>query len=139
MERMTHQDQPQISLVITSYSIHYTKLYDEVLNNTTEDNKEELEAILDVDSVLKAIAINTVMGNYDSYNGSKAHNYYLLYSDGKFSYIRITSYNVCYTKLLRSVSDCSVASVVGTVPMNSPRLSRITSYNVCYTKLLRIF
>ncbi len=59
----------------------------EVLNNTTEDNKEELEAILDVDSVLKAIAINTVMGNYDSYNGSKAHNYYLLYSDGKFSYI----------------------------------------------------
>ena len=59
----------------------------EVLNNTTEDNKEELEAILDVDSVLKAVAVNTVMGNYDSYSGSKAHNYYLLYADGKFTYI----------------------------------------------------
>ncbi len=58
-----------------------------VLNSTTEDNKDELEEILDIDSVLKAIAANTVMGNYDSYSGSKAHNYYLLYSDGKFTYL----------------------------------------------------
>ena len=35
----------------------------------------------------RAIAVNTVMGNYDSYSGSKAHNYYLLYEYGKFSYI----------------------------------------------------
>ncbi len=46
-----------------------------------------LEEILDVDSVLKSIAINTVMGNYDSYNGSKAHNYYLLEQNGRFTYI----------------------------------------------------
>ena len=58
-----------------------------VLNNTTAENKEQLESILDIDSVLKAIAINTVTGNYDSYSGSKAHNYYLLYSEGKFSYL----------------------------------------------------
>ena len=44
---------------------------------------------------------------------------------------RITSYNVCYTKLLRRV-------------LRTPELlenkyffHRITSYNVCYTKLLR--
>lgn len=59
----------------------------EVLNNTNSDNKSELEAIFDVDSALKAWAINTVLGNYDSYSGSKAHNYYLLYENGKFSYI----------------------------------------------------
>jgi len=58
-----------------------------VLNNTTSENKDELESTLDINSVLKAIAVNTVMGNYDSYSGSKAHNYYLMYSDGKFSYI----------------------------------------------------
>lgn len=58
-----------------------------VLNNTTEENKADLESILDVNSALKAWAINTVMGNYDSYSGSKAHNYYLLYTGGKFSYI----------------------------------------------------
>jgi hypothetical protein len=58
-----------------------------VLNNTTDDNKSELEEILDIDSVLKNIALNTVMGNYDSYNGSKAHNYYLFYRDGQFEYL----------------------------------------------------
>lgn len=58
-----------------------------VLNNSTGANKDELESILNVDSALKAWAINTVMGNYDSYSGSKAHNYYLLYSKGKFTYL----------------------------------------------------
>ncbi len=58
-----------------------------VLSDTTGENKEALEAILDVDSVLKAAAVNTVMGNYDSYSGSKAHNYYLLYTDGIFTYV----------------------------------------------------
>ena len=41
--------------------------------------------------------------------------------------LRITSYNVCYTKLLR---DCSTFHELVVK-------SRITSYNVCYTKLLR--
>lgn len=58
-----------------------------ILNDTTSENKDKLEKILDIDSVLKAIAVNTVMGNYDCYSGSKAHNYYLMYSNGKFSYI----------------------------------------------------
>lgn len=43
----------------------------EILNKTTSENKENLEAVLNIDSVLKAIAVNTVMGNYDSYCGSK--------------------------------------------------------------------
>ena len=41
---------------------------------------------------------------------------------------RITSYNVCYTKLLR-LGTAFAALLAG--------LARITSYNVCYTKLLR--
>ena len=77
---------------------------------------------------------------------------------------RITSYNVCYTKLLRLFGvgprysgspeeigkhidwpatpdkvlpgvTIGVAKKKGT---NSVNLARITSYNVCYTKLLRI-
>jgi len=59
----------------------------DVLNNTSEENTDELEAILDIDSVLKNAAINNIMGNYDSYSGSKAHNYYLLYHDGQFEYL----------------------------------------------------
>ena len=50
-------------------------------------NYEDLEEILDVDSVLRAMAINYLCGNYDSYAGDKAHNYYLLYADGEFTYI----------------------------------------------------
>ena len=61
---------------------------------------------------------------------------------------RITSYNVCYTKLLRDGLCCS-SGVIGIdfeyryiteVPFFNDLLQhgfRITSYNVCYTKLLR--
>ena len=79
--------------------------------------------------------------------------------------IRITSYNVCYTKLLRTMHaeythyvhtalghialknndiDAALEHLIesGKV-ISTPRLSsygpRITSYNVCYTKLLRLF
>ena len=44
---------------------------------------------------------------------------------------RITSYNVCYTKLLRSVLEINSGNYFS-------GKHRITSYNVCYTKLLRV-
>ena len=52
---------------------------------------------------------------------------------------RITSYNVCYTKLLRPVAT-SRSPPRRAPPSTSPppaSTPRITSYNVCYTKLLR--
>ena len=50
------------------------------------------------------------------------------------SHNRITSYNVCYTKLLRiSVTIMIVVYILWVIAYN-----RITSYNVCYTKLLRV-
>ena len=76
--------------------------------------------------------------------------------------IRITSYNVCYTKLLRSeqsfelqnpidVTSSDKIVVYGKYEGKNAQLSestiyekresydyRITSYNVCYTKLLRV-
>ena len=51
---------------------------------------------------------------------------------------RITSYNVCYTKLLRVQIPVQTRRPVKLripVPRRVP--PRITSYNVCYTKLLR--
>ena len=65
---------------------------------------------------------------------------------------RITSYNVCYTKLLRSLSLFSSTTGTWAVPLDIRVMTRallplfsipamvsnrITSYNVCYTKLLR--
>ena len=67
-------------------------------------------------------------------------------------YLRITSYNVCYTKLLRiSKSKKQITSIQNRLQkILKPILflsksyfcrlinpGRITSYNVCYTKLLR--
>lgn len=57
-----------------------------VLNkdNVTE---KEIEAILDVESVLKSVAVNYVVGNYAGYQGTDPDNFYLLYDNGKISYI----------------------------------------------------
>ena len=52
---------------------------------------------------------------------------------------RITSYNVCYTKLLRSRICCTnVGSCPTQIVGYRNAQHRITSYNVCYTKLLRM-
>lgn len=103
----------------------------QVLNSTTEENKADLEAILDIDSVLKAIAANTVMGNYDSYSGSKAHNYYLLYSDGQFSYIGWD-----YNMSIGGFSEDGGASV--TVDVASPVYNVDISQRPLIQKLLAI-
>lgn len=58
------------------------------LNDTETGEKGKLEKILDVDSALKYIASNTILCNYDSYNGNMHHNYYLYENeDGKFTVV----------------------------------------------------
>ncbi|HOA32682.1 MAG TPA: CotH kinase family protein, partial [Clostridia bacterium] len=49
----------------------------DTLNSMPLGEKGDIENIMHVDSVLKYIAVNTVMGNYDSYIGASATNYYL--------------------------------------------------------------
>lgn len=102
-----------------------------ILNETTTDNKEELEKILDINSVLKAIAVNTVLGNYDSYSGSKAHNYYLLYEDGKFSYVGWD-----YNMSLGGFNEDNGSSV--TVDIASPFYNVDSSNRPLMEKLLEI-
>ncbi|SHJ59275.1 CotH protein [Geosporobacter subterraneus DSM 17957] len=58
-----------------------------VLNDMKLGEKGNIESVLDVDSALRYIAANTVLGNYDSYNGNLAQNYYLYGQDGKFTVI----------------------------------------------------
>lgn len=53
------------------------------LNEMPQGEKRDIEKVLDVDSALKYIAANTVLGNYDSYNGNMAQNYYLYGQKGK--------------------------------------------------------
>lgn len=59
----------------------------ETLNDMPDGEKGEIESILDVDSVLKYLAVNSVLSNEDSYAGNMAQNYYLYNNDGVFSMI----------------------------------------------------
>lgn len=63
------------------------KNFIQILNEMPEGEKGDIESVLDVDSALKYIAVNTVLGNYDSYNGNLAQNYYLYGQNGKFTVI----------------------------------------------------
>ena len=49
---------------------------------------ENVDSVLNVDRVLWAFAVNTVVGNFDTYNGYYVHNYYLYQAeDGLFQMI----------------------------------------------------
>ena len=64
------------------------------INKLTSSNYKFIEDIMDVPSFLKGFAVNAVMCNYDSYNGSLAHNYYLMYTGGKHYFVG-WDYNLC--------------------------------------------
>jgi len=54
-----------------------------VLN--TANTKEALEGVLDVDEVLRYLAVNAALVNYDSYLAGNSHNYYLYEQNGIFT------------------------------------------------------
>jgi len=61
------------------------KNFIKTLNEMPPGEKGNIESVLEVDSALKYIAANTVLGNYDSYNGNMSQNYYLYGENGKFT------------------------------------------------------
>ena len=58
-----------------------------VLSEMPKGEKGNIETVLNVDSALRYIATNTVLGNYDSYSGNMVQNYYLYSQNGKFTVI----------------------------------------------------
>ena len=79
---------------VANYDVKYgddgTKSYVdkliEVLNNP-DVTEADIEKVLNVESALKAMAVNYVVGNYAGYQGPDPDNYYLLYDNGIISYI----------------------------------------------------
>ncbi len=57
--------------------------------------KQNLESYMDMDSILKYMAVHNFSVNYDSLLGDGDHNYYLYESDGKLSLIP-WDYNLCF-------------------------------------------
>lgn len=66
--------------------VHIKEVVD-AINRVTPNDYKFIEDVVDVDSFLKGFAVNAVMCNYDSYNGMMPHNFYIMYNDGKMSYV----------------------------------------------------
>lgn len=66
--------------------VHIKEVVD-AINRVTPSDYKFIEDVIDVDSFLKGFAVNAVMCNYDSYNGMMAHNYYVMYNEGKMHYV----------------------------------------------------
>jgi len=60
----------------------------EVLNKEPDETfQQEIEKVLDVDEVLRYLAVSTALVHLDHYTGQFGHNYYLYEEDGKFTII----------------------------------------------------
>lgn len=58
----------------------------EILNNEPDSTfREEIEKVLDVDQVLRFLAVSATVVHLDNYTGQFGHNYYLYEVDGKFT------------------------------------------------------
>jgi len=78
----------------------YSTIWDGAVTDTTKSDRRrvvkalknisegtDLETYMDVDNILKYMAVHTFSVNMDSLSGSMAHNYYLYESDGQLNMI----------------------------------------------------
>ena len=99
-------------IVITSYSIHYTKLYDHIglghalqryVRSQVEQDQAPVETLIDCDT-RRPLRIGFLSPDLKTHSVA----YFLLpllkQLRQKQEVCRITSYNVCYTKLLRDIT-----------------------------------
>ena len=119
--------------VITSYSIHYTKLYEieidvsnimktlgcevkslsgherlELFHNTFKDNNDKFT--FDYDSLFISDLKTKDFISPQSFNFTNKNTFEF---GNKIGQVRITSYNVCYTKLLRALLAVRAGGVAG--------------------------
>jgi len=111
----------------------------DTLDAASADNMTELESLLDVDSVLKWTALSYTLGNYDSYIGTKAHNYDLLYTDGKFEMLG-WDYNMSFGGFAEDQgSSLSVSAedlYLGTTAEDRPLVSKLLEVDEYKTQYL---
>ena len=120
--------------VITSYSIHYTKLYD--LNNdfTIASNSSSIPFLLDRTNTELTTA--TLSGTQIEVYGT------ISWEDIKgkphpASNVKVEIYDDDFITAERLSTVYTDINGAFSVVLNNDNSDRITSYNVCYTKLLR--
>ena len=97
-------------IVITSYSIHYTKLYDFIAAaffykveqgelSYNRESRRQLERMIQHSNNASTNWVTRKVGGPQAVQRILKQQYPAIFQE-----IRITSYNVCYTKLLRSAT-----------------------------------
>ena len=93
----------------------------EALKNISE--KKDLEKYMDMDNVLRYMAVHNFSVNNDSLSGDGAHNYYLYESDGKLNIIP-WDYNLCFgaydMEVDATAGESSVITETATDMINKP-------------------
>lgn len=111
----------------------YSTIWDGSITNTTDsDHKKVVEAIknvnegtnleryLDVDNVLKYMAVHTFVVNLDSLSGNMSHNYYIYESDGRLN-ILPWDYNLAFGGMSMGMGGSSGgASSTINFPIDTP-------------------
>lgn len=145
-EVRTSEDVSLISLIYSDDSYDsYSNIFDNAKTDVSDTDKdrliasikqmneqENMEEVVDVDSVIRYFVVHNFVCNFDSYTGSMIHNYYLYEEDGVMSMIP-WDYNLAFggfqsesdaTALINYPIDTSVSG--GTVD-SRPMLSWIFS------------
>ena len=118
------------SCVITSYSIHYTKLYDHI-QNLSEQNQFEIEV---VGNVLPFKVNNYVIERLIDWKNIPTDPMFVLTFPQK-DMLKPEHFEKMSNALKNGSDKKEIAQVANEIRLQlNPR---ITSYNVCYTKLLR--
>lgn len=79
------------------------------------NNNENIDAVVDVDEVIRYFVVHNFVCNFDSYTGSMIHNYYLYEKDGQLSMIP-WDYNLAFG----GFQDVSNATSLVNYPIDSP-------------------
>ncbi|MCR4759387.1 MAG: carbohydrate-binding domain-containing protein, partial [Oscillospiraceae bacterium] len=113
----------------------------QAINQVTTSNYKFIEDVIDVPSFLQGFAVNCMLCNYDSYNGSLAHNYYLVYTNGKMYYIS-WDFNLCLGNFMdggSSVNSDINSGMHSTQLSNRPllKLLEIPEYKKLYNSYCR--
>lgn len=94
----------------------------EALKNISEQNN--IEEYLDVDNMIKYMAVHTFVVNLDSLSGSMTHNYYLYEEDGMLNLVP-WDYNLAFGGFSQGRSGSGATSTVN-FPIDTPFSSGIS-------------
>lgn len=86
------------------------------LKNISKGN--DLESYLDLDNLIKYMAVHTFVVNLDSLSGNMAHNYYLYEADGKLNLLP-WDYNLAFGGMSRGRDQNSASETIN-FPIDTP-------------------